>query len=74
MKRKRPVKKKSPAKGDIDIKALRQLRGWSQERLAQVLGVTWSTVNRWENGHTKPSPLALRTIQELLKSPAERPT
>ncbi|MEI2578695.1 helix-turn-helix domain-containing protein [Scytonema sp. PRP1] len=31
------------------------------------LGVTYPTINRWENGHTKPSPLAMQKIEEMLK-------
>jgi putative transcriptional regulator len=36
-----------------------------QEKFAARLGVTFPTINRWENGHTKPSPLAIRQIQQL---------
>jgi putative transcriptional regulator len=48
------------------VKSLRELLGLSQEKLAAKLGVTFSSVNRWENGHTKPSPLALKQIEELV--------
>ena len=41
-----------------ELKKLRQLRGWSQEDLARTLGVSFATVNRWENSKTKPSRLA----------------
>jgi DNA-binding transcriptional regulator YiaG len=30
----------------------------SQEGLARELGVSFATVNRWENSHVKPSKLA----------------
>lgn len=49
-----------------EIKQLRVRLGWTQERLAHELGVSWTTVNRWENGKAKPSPLAeerLKTLQ-----------
>ena len=39
----------------------------TQEQFAAKVGVTWSTVNRWENGRGKPSPLAMRRIEELQK-------
>jgi len=39
--------------------------GLTQEQFAAKVGVTWSTVNRWENGRGKPSPLAMRRINEL---------
>lgn len=48
------------------VKSLRELLGLSQEKLASRLGVTFSSVNRWENGHTKPSPLALKQIEDLV--------
>lgn len=52
-------------------KLLRELRGrlgnLSQEQLAQRVGVSWSTVSRWENGKGTPSPLARRELVTLLK-------
>ena len=39
------------------LKALHQERGWSQEDLAREFGVSFSTVNRRENGKAKPSRL-----------------
>ena len=47
------------------LKALRQQYGWSQEDLARKLGVSFSTVNRWENGKAKPSRLAQKGILAL---------
>lgn len=44
------------------IKSIRQQLGLSQEELAQKLGVSFTSVNRWENGQTKPSKLARRQI------------
>jgi putative transcriptional regulator len=49
------------------IRELRRLTGLTQEQFATVLGVTYSTVNRWENGRIQPSPLALKQIQALLR-------
>ncbi|MDP8238067.1 MAG: helix-turn-helix transcriptional regulator [Candidatus Hatepunaea meridiana] len=40
------------------IKDLREQLGLSQEYLARELGVSFATVNRWENGQAKPSKLA----------------
>lgn len=48
------------------LKALRRQHGWSQEDLARELGVSFSTVNRWENGKAKPSKLAQARIKQLL--------
>ena len=48
-----------------ELKKLRQLQGWSQEDLARNLGVSFATVNRWENGKTKPSRLAQEKIKQV---------
>ncbi len=49
------------------IKSIRQKLGVSQEELAQRLGVSFTSVNRWENGQTKPSKLARRQLDILCK-------
>lgn len=40
------------------IKDIRRQLVCSQEDLARQLGVSYATVNRWENGQSKPSKLA----------------
>ena len=40
------------------VKEVRQQLSISQEDLARELGVSYATVNRWENGQAKPSKLA----------------
>src|SRR6266851_4115440 len=47
------------------IRALRGRLGLSQEQLAQRLGVSFVTVNRWETGRTGLSALARRRIADL---------
>lgn len=49
------------------IRKLRYLTGLSQEQFAATLGVAFSTINRWENGHMQPSPLALKQIKTMLR-------
>ena len=49
------------------IVALRQSLNMTQEEFAHAIGVTVSTVNRWENGHVEPSRLA-RKAMEILAS------
>lgn len=39
----------------------------SQERLARELKVSFSTVNRWENGKANPSPMALEAFRAFCK-------
>ncbi|MCO8123536.1 helix-turn-helix domain-containing protein [Stieleria sp. TO1_6] len=48
------------------VKMVRLQLGLSQEKLAAELGVTFSTVNRWENSKVKPSPLALKQLENLV--------
>jgi DNA-binding transcriptional regulator YiaG len=50
----------------ILVREMRQRLGLTQERFAALLGVTLPTINRWENGRSKPSPLALKNLRELL--------
>lgn len=52
--------------GDL-IRDLRHQLGLTQEKFAAQLGVTFPTVNRWENKHAKPSPLALEKIEAMVK-------
>jgi DNA-binding transcriptional regulator YiaG len=44
------------------IKRLRTELGLTQVRLAELMGVSFASVNRWENGQSRPSPLAWRQI------------
>jgi transcriptional regulator with XRE-family HTH domain len=50
------------------VRELRELTGLTQEKFAARLGVTFPTINRWENDRAKPSPLALEKIESLLRS------
>ncbi len=54
------------------VRALRERTGLTQEKFAARLGVTYPTINRWENGRAKPSPLALKQIEDLLRSLGEK--
>ena len=40
------------------LKHVRKQLGCSQEVLARELGVSFATINRWENGKTRPFRLA----------------
>jgi len=50
------------------VRELRERTGLTQEKFAAKLGVTFPTINRWENGRAKPSPLAMQKIEELLRN------
>jgi len=52
-------------KSGEEIREFRSKMAMTQEELAHQLGVTVSTVNRWENGHTKPSKLAMQSLERI---------
>ena len=62
------------AQADVSrlVRELRERTGLTQEKFAAKLGVTYPTINRWENGRAKPSPLALKQIENLLRGLGER--
>jgi putative transcriptional regulator len=53
------------------IKEIRGRLGITQEKFAAKLGVTLPTINRWENGRTRPSPMAVQNLRELVSSMRE---
>jgi len=54
------------------VRELRILAGLTQEEFATTIGVTYSTINRWENCHTRPMPLAMQKIEEMAKEMGEK--
>ena len=46
------------------IKALRQKYALTQSQLADLLGVSYASVNRWENDQTRPNALAWQMIEK----------
>ena len=52
-----------------EIKKLRESFGMTQEDFAHELGVTFATVNRWENRKAVPSRLALKMLDQLNDKP-----
>jgi DNA-binding transcriptional regulator YiaG len=61
-----PLRVKQPTIGKL-VRALRQEMKLSQQKFAAEFGVTFPTVNRWENGKAMPSPLARQRIDSLLE-------
>lgn len=49
------------------VKKARQHLNISQEQLARELSVSFSTVNRWENGKAKPNNLAKNAFRDFCK-------
>ena len=54
-----------PADYPSRIKSIRERLDMTQVQLAQHIGVSFATVNRWENAQTKPARLAWRQILDL---------
>lgn len=48
------------------IREMRQRLQLSQVEFAAKLGVSFQSINRWENGRNRPIPLALKQIEMLL--------
>ena len=48
-----------------EIKRLRQKCFLSQEAFARELNVSFSSVNRWEGGKSKPNTAAMKKIKEF---------
>lgn len=55
-----------------NIREVRLEMGLTQEQFAAKLGVSFPTVNRWENQKAKPSPLALQKLLKLLSARKKR--
>jgi transcriptional regulator with XRE-family HTH domain len=55
----------SPADVPALIKEIRAVRGLTQEALAREMGVTFSTVNSWENGKHRPIPSLVTRLVDI---------
>jgi len=49
------------------VKELRKKKGWAQEDLAREIGVSLSTIQRWEKRGGKPSRLARRELKRFFE-------
>ena len=50
-----------------NLKTLRKYNKISQKEFAEALGVSFSTVNRWENGKGLPTFKAMKAIDAFCK-------
>ena len=48
-----------------ELKRIRQRKFLSQDAFAREVNVSFSTVNRWESGKTKPNLSAMKSIKEF---------
>lgn len=49
------------------VRELRRIREWAQEDLAREMGVSLSTIQRWEKRGGNPTRLARRELKKLFK-------
>ena len=54
-----------PDDWSVRVKDLRERLGLTQAEMAERIGVSFATVNRWENGQSRPRRLAWRRIADL---------
>lgn len=54
------------------VKEVRKQLKLSREDLAHALGVSFATVNRWENGRTSPSKLARNQFDSFCNDMREK--
>ena len=47
------------------IKELRESLGLTTQALADKIGVTRYTINRWESGKSKPQPRSAKMLEKL---------
>ena len=52
------------------IKCIRKELGITQEELAHELNISFSTVNRWENGYRIPKKMAIVCLIEFCRNNA----
>lgn len=50
------------------VKYVRKKLNLSQKRLAEILGVSFSTINRWENSKNLPNNLAQNIFYDFCES------
>jgi DNA-binding transcriptional regulator YiaG len=64
------VRRSDPNRDKFDFERIRQLRqglDLTQESFAHEVGVTFATVNRWENNRTVPNKVAQKVLLLLEK-------
>lgn len=49
------------------VKKIRETLILTQAELAEILGVSFASINRWENGATSPTTTAKRKIVDFCK-------
>ena len=47
---------------------VRKKMNLSQKQLASAINVSYSTINRWENGHVVPSNLGVKSFDDFCEN------
>jgi DNA-binding transcriptional regulator YiaG len=50
------------------VRHVRSIMNLSQNRLAQLLSVSYATINRWENSKNEPSKLAQKSFYDFCEN------
>lgn len=61
-----------PARLGKRLRQERELRHWTQEQLAERIGRSVPSINRWEHDRTEPQPDALQELTALFGKPPDR--
>src|SRR5690242_12294591 len=56
---------------NVILQGEREQRGWSQARLAELIGTDAATVSRWERGYATPSPYFREHLCRLFEKSAQ---
>ena len=56
----------------VQVQDRRRRLDLSQEQAAQLIGVSFSTLNRWEQGHSRPGPRSHLQLEAWLEKTARR--
>jgi putative transcriptional regulator len=54
------------------VRELRFRLGLTQEKFAAELGVTFASIDRWENRKVQPSPMALKLLRQRLEQMGDK--
>ena len=54
------------------IRQVREIAGLTQAQLAELIGVSYTSVNRWENNQSRPNKLAWQKFAEMELLPTHR--
>ena len=66
------MKARTHAVPNVQLRRQREQRHWTQTEMARMLGTTYLSVCRWENGTTSPSLYYRKRLCELFELPAEK--